>query len=84
MFLAETRNLSICNKNFNMKILIVGKHAIEEKERVKKRGMSKPGHAVIISGESTEPPYGDVPVDLSADHRDLVMEYSGSADINTK
>ena len=44
--------------------------------------MSKPGHAVVISGGSMEPPVDDVPVDLSADHKDLVMEYSGNADIN--
>ena len=34
---------------------------------------------MIISGGSTEPPFDDVPVDLSADHKDLVMEYSGKA-----
>ena len=59
-------------------LLIIGKHAVEERERLKKRGTSKPGRAVVISGESTEPPFDDVPVDLSADHKDLVMEYSGN------
>ncbi|XP_022781849.1 dentin sialophosphoprotein-like isoform X2 [Stylophora pistillata] len=53
-----------------------GKHAISEKERLKKRGNSKPGRAVVISGGSTKPQLDDVPVDLSADHKDLVMEYS--------
>ncbi|KAJ7385264.1 Amyloid-beta A4 precursor protein-binding A member 1 [Desmophyllum pertusum] len=53
-----------------------GKHAVEERDRLKKRGTSKPGRVVVISGESTEPPFDDVPVDLSADHKDLVMEYS--------
>lgn len=60
--------------------VIIEKHAIEGKERLKKRGMSKPGHAVVISGGSTEPPFDDVPVNLSADHKDLVMEYSGNFD----
>ena len=45
---------------------------------LKKRGVSKPGRAVVISGGSTEPQLNDVPVDLSADHKDLVMEYSGN------
>lgn len=58
--------------------VVIEKHAIEGKERLKKRGMSKPGHAVVISGGSTEPPFDDVPVNLSADHKDLVMEYSGN------
>ena len=40
--------------------------------------MSKPGHVVMISGGSTEPQLDDVPVELSADHKDLVMEYSGN------
>jgi len=68
--------------NLNVSINITGKHAIDGKERLKRRGMSKPGHAVVISGGSMEPPVDDVPVDLSADHKDLVMEYSGNADIN--
>ena len=33
---------------------------------------------MVISGGSTEPQLDDVPVDLSADHKDLVMEYSGN------
>ena len=33
---------------------------------------------MVISGGSTEPHLDDVPVDLSADHKDLVMEYSGN------
>ena len=41
--------------------------------------MSKPGRAVVLSGTSREPPYGDVPVDLSSDDKDLVMEYSGKS-----
>ena len=76
----------LVRKYFKLKVSIngniIGKHAIEGKERLKKRGMSKPGHAVVITGGSTEPPFDDVPVDLSADHKDLVMEYSGNAGIN--
>ena len=56
-----------------------GKHATGEKEGLNKRSMSKPGRAVVLSGTSTEPPYGDVPVDLSSDDKDLVMEYSGKS-----
>ena len=58
-----------------------GKHATGEKEGLNKRGMSKPGRAVVLSGTSTEPPYSDVPVDLSSDDKNLVMEYSGKANL---
>ena len=48
-----------------------------EKEGLKKRGMSTPGRAVVVSGTSMELPYDDMPVDLSSDDKDLVMEYLG-------
>lgn len=38
----------------------------------------KPGRAVVVSGTSARPPYSDTPVDLLADDKDLVMEYSGN------
>ena len=56
---------------------VLEKNAIEEKEGQKGKGTSQPGRAVIVSGTSTEPPFDDVPVDLSSDDKDLVMEYSG-------
>lgn len=68
--------------NFNTHSEIFpGKHATGEKEGLSKRGMSKPGRAVVLSGTSTDPPYSDVPVDLSSDDKDLVMEYSGKANL---
>ena len=60
---------------------MTGKNGIEEKEGLKRRGVSKPGHAVVVSGASTEPPYDDVPVDLSSEDKDLVMEYSGKENV---
>ena len=57
--------------------IFAGKNAIEEKGGLKKRVMSKPGHPVLVSGTTTEPPFDDVPVDISSDDKDLVMEYSG-------
>ena len=39
----------------------------------------KPGKAVVVSGTSARPSYSDTPVDLSADDKDLVLEYSGNS-----
>lgn len=48
-----------------------------EKGGLKKRSMNTPGKAVVVSGTSMELPYDDMPVDLSSDDKDLVMEYPG-------
>lgn len=39
--------------------------------------MNTPGKAIVVSGTSMELPYDDMPVDLSSDDKDLVMEYPG-------
>lgn len=40
--------------------------------------MSKPGHPVLVTGASTEPAFNGVPVNMSSDDKELVMEYSGN------
>lgn len=53
-----------------------GKNAAVSKEGLIKSGMNNSGRAVLVSGTSTQLPYGDAPVDLSSDDKDLVLEYS--------
>ena len=55
-----------------------GKNAAVSKEGLIKSGMNNSGRAVLVSGTSTQLPYGDAPVDLSSDDKDLVLEYSGN------
>lgn len=38
--------------------------------------MSKPGHPVLVTGATTEPAFNGVPVNMSSDDKELVMEYS--------
>ena len=40
--------------------------------------MSKPGHPVLVTGATTEPAFNGVPVNMSSDDKELVMEYSGN------
>ena len=53
------------------------KNVVEEKS-TKKRVMSKPGHPVLVTGATTEPAFNGVPVNMSSDDKELVMEYSGN------
>lgn len=55
----------------------MGRNDTVEKGGLKKRSMNTPGKAVVVSGTSMELPYDDMPVDLSSDDKDLVMEYPG-------
>ncbi|XP_067036053.1 uncharacterized protein [Acropora muricata] len=52
-----------------------GKNATMSKDGLMKSRV-KPGKAVVVSGTSARPSYSDTPVDLSADDKDLVLEYS--------